>query len=390
MKEARIRELLDGWLKDQLDPQDESELMKLLIDADLEQERQRIIESYYDQLPRQYDMEPGVADGIFRSIVSASAIRERPGRVVSGWWKYAAVAAIAGLVLLTGTWWLVKSNRVSDGMAAVNVYKNEVKPGGNHAVLTLSGGASIVLDSVVGGQLANQGGAQVVKMTGGSISYKAAEGNTAMVYNTLTTPAGGKYQLTLSDGTRVWLNALSSIRFPAAFNGAERTVDITGEAYFDVARNDRKPFNVRMNGLEIEVLGTSFNVNAYPDESAIRATLTQGAIRLVRGGNGMLLKPGEQGETKGKDGLEVVKDVDAEQAIAWKNGLFSFDNADVQTVMRQLSRWYGIEVRYEGKPSAVSFGGTMGRDLDLTQVLTGLSKSGIHFRLEGKVLTVLP
>jgi transmembrane sensor len=206
----------------------------------------------------------------------------------------------------------------------------------------------------------------------------------------VTTPAGGEYEITLSDGTKVWLNAISSLKFPTVFDGPDRTVDLTGEGYFDVAKNVGKPFHVRVNGVEVDVLGTEFDVNAYADETSIKTSLLNGSVRLLRGGTTMLLKSGEQGQTTGAEGLGLVKDADLDAAVAWKKGYFSFEDANVQTVMRELSRWYGIEVKYEANPAGGSFGGEMGRDLKLTQVLDGLSKSGVHFQLEGKVLTVLP
>jgi transmembrane sensor len=165
---------------------------------------------------------------------------------------------------------------------------------------------------------------------------------------------------------------------------------LTGEGYFDVAKNIGKPFHVWANGVDVGVLGTEFDVNAYADETSIKTSLLNGSVRLQRGAATMLLKPGEQGQTTGTEGLAQVKDADLDAAVAWKKGYFSFEDANVQTVMRELSRWYGIEIKYEGNPAAGSFGGEMGRDLKLTQVLDGLSKSGVHFQLEGKVLTVLP
>lgn len=180
------------------------------------------------------------------------------------------------------------------------------------------------------------------------------------------------------------------LKFPTSFNATARTVELTGEAYFEVAVNKSKPFHVKVNGMDVEVLGTAFNVNAYPDESSIKTTLLEGAVKLVKGKNDIMLKPGEQAQTTGESGLLLNKDVNVDQAIAWKNGHFSFDGSDIYGVMRQISRWYGVEVQYDGAVPGKSFDGTIGRDLNLTQVLTGLSRGGIHFRLEGTRLTVLP
>jgi transmembrane sensor len=318
---------------------------------------------------------------------------EEPGRVrwILPRRGMIVAAAITGLVLLGGLWLLVNRKKDSEKQVVANVYRNDVDPGGNHAVLTLANGARILLDSAGNGNLVKQGGTQVVKVVPGKLAYWAGGGEkTVTVYNTVTTPAGGEYEITLADGTKVWLNAISSLKFPTAFDEPDRVVELTGEGYFEVAKNSGKPFHVRVNGVEVDVLGTEFDVNAYSDETSIRTSLLQGSVRLMRGGHAMLLKPGEQGQTTGDAGLALVKNADLDAAVAWKKGYFSFEDANVQTVMRQLSRWYGIEIKYEINAAAGSFGGEMGRDLKLTQVLDGLSKSGVHFRLEGKMLTVLP
>jgi transmembrane sensor len=289
-------------------------------------------------------------------------------------------------------WW-AKRNKVSDSMAVVNVYKNDIKPGGNHAILTLANGTHIMLDSAGKGNLVSQGGAQLIKMDSGNLAYKAmANDSRAISYNTLATPAGGQYQVTLSDGTRVWLNALSSIRFPTTFKGDLRSVDLTGEAYFEVAKDKRSPFHVNANGVDVQVLGTEFNVNAYPDEPSIKTTLVQGSVRLAKANANatLLLKPGEEGQTSGVSGLLLNKNVDIDQTLAWKNGKFSFEGANIRAIMRQIARWYNVEVRYQGDPGDDLFDGQIGRDLNLSEVLTGLSRSNVHFKIDGKVLTVLP
>jgi transmembrane sensor len=317
--------------------------------------------------------------------------QKTPIRHLPIWRRYIAAAALTGLVALTGILWWAKRNEVSDSTVAVNVYKNDVKPGGNHAILTLANGTHIMLDSAGQGNLVSQGGAQLIKVDSGNLAYKAMDSNhNTISYNTLATPAGGKYQVTLSDGTRVWLNALSSIRFPTTFKGSIRSVDLTGEAYFEVAKDKRKPFHVNANGVDVQVLGTEFNVNAYPDEPSIKTTLVQGSVRLAKANATLLLKPGEEGQTSGTSGLVLDKDVDIDQALAWKNGKFSFEGADIRTIMRQIGRWYNVEVRYQGDPGDYLFDGQIGRDLNLSEVLAGLSKSNVHFKIDGNVLTVLP
>jgi ferric-dicitrate binding protein FerR (iron transport regulator) len=304
--------------------------------------------------------------------------------------RYMAAAAMIGLILLGGGFWWIRESRPYPVVTAENYYKNDVAPGGNRAILTLADGSTITLDSAGKGNLVKQGNAQVTKVDAGKLTYKAVGNNAPAVYNMVSTPAGGRYQVTLEDGTRVWLNALSSLRFPTAFNGTYRSVELTGEGYFEVSGNKNKPFRVSVNGIEVEVLGTQFNVNAYSDESSVKTTLLEGAVKLRKGGSDILLKPGEQGQTTDKEGFVLVRNANVGEAVAWKNGFFSFDDANIQTVMRQIARWYGIQVRYEGSPTRALFWGKMQQDLNLIQMLTGLGKSNVHFRLEGTTLTVLP
>jgi transmembrane sensor len=392
MKEARLRQLFEGWLHNQLSAREQAEWMELLVDPTLESVRQQIIENYYEQLPLQYSMEPEVAEALFRSILPESAPSKSVNIWSNSWRRYIAAAAIIGLVALTGILWWAKRNEVSDSRVVANVYKNDVKPGGTHAVLTLANGAHIILDSAGKGNLVNQGGAQLIKVDSGNLAYKAmASDGDALSYNTLTTPAGGQYQVTLSDGTRVWLNALSSIRFPTTFfKGGGRSVDLTGEAYFEVAKDKKRPFHVNANGVDVQVLGTEFNVNAYPDEPSIKTTLVRGSVRLAKASATLLLKPGEEGQTSGTSGLVLDKNVNIDQTLAWKNGKFSFEGANIRTIMRQIGRWYNVEVRYQGDPGNYLFDGQIGRDLNLSEVLTGLSQSNVHFKIDGNVITVLP
>jgi ferric-dicitrate binding protein FerR (iron transport regulator) len=387
MTQEAFKELLDGFQADTLS----TEQRKTLADLLHSPERRKELENLFDQEP---DTSGGVDPEILQLVYQQVRLNmDQPARVrrLLPRRNYVVAAVIAGLLTLTGFWLLLNKKKEARNLAIANVYKNDVSPGGNHAVLTLANGARILLDSAGNGNLVKQGSAQVVKVVPGKLTYRPGVGGTNVtVYNTVTTPAGGEYEITLGDGTKVWLNALSSLKFPTTFDGPDRTVDLTGEAYFDVAKNIGKPFHVRVNGIEVDVLGTEFDVNSYADETSIKTSLVQGSVRLQRGGTTMVLKSGEQGQTTGADGLALVKDADLDAAVAWKKGYFSFEDANVQTVMRELSRWYGIEIRYEVNPAAGSFGGEMGRDLKLTQVLDGLSKSGVHFRLEQKVLTVLP
>ncbi|MCK7557600.1 FecR domain-containing protein [Chitinophaga sedimenti] len=249
----------------------------------------------------------------------------------------------------------------------------------------MADGQVVTLDSTGARDLSRNG--TVVRQQGGRLLYGNAS---AVSYNTLQTPRGGQFQLQLPDGTEVWLNAASSIRFPTAFPGKERLVEVTGEVYMEVARNADQPFRVKVNEqVNVQVLGTRFNINAYSDEKNIQTTLVQGAVKVKSGDTGTILQPGQQAQVS--DNIRVVP-ADVDQVMAWKNGLFNFHNMELKEVMRQLSRWYDIDIEYRGTIAPREFWGKMGRNLTLSEVLKGLEGAGINFKIEenGKKLVVLP
>lgn len=263
----------------------------------------------------------------------------------------------------------------------------DIGPGKEGAILTLSDGKQVVLDSLGNGVVAIQGGAPV-HIRNGALVYEQSAATNGL--NTVVTPKGRQFHVVLPDGTKVWLNAASSISYPVAFTHRERTVVVTGEAYFEVAEQAAQPFTVKVNdSLKIQVLGTSFNVNAYTDEPAVNATLLQGSVKVVTGTQQQMLLPGQQVQA-GKT-VKLVKQVNTGLVMAWKDGVFAFENADLATVMRQLSRWYNIEVVFEGHVVAGTFSGEIDRSLSLKQVLNGLSNASIHYRIEeGNKLVILP
>jgi ferric-dicitrate binding protein FerR (iron transport regulator) len=316
--------------------------------------------------------------------------------------------AAAALLFIAGAGAYLWLNRSSGQQQIVRqapapVLEKDVEPGGNKAILTLSDGSKISLNNANNGTLAQQGNTTVVKLANGQLSYHAS-GKTSreILYNTMTTPRGGQYRLSLPDGTQVWLNASSSITYPTSFTGQERKVEIKGEAYFEVAplipkgEHKKIPFKVYIapssgsEGMEVEVLGTHFNINAYEDESATKTTLLEGAVKIKKGSDAILLKPGQQASCSGNSGFSLMEDADLEESIAWKNGLFSFKEADLTQIMRQLARWYDLDVRYEGTISKRRFTGKVFRNLKLSETLKVLELSHIHFRIEGNRLTVTP
>jgi ferric-dicitrate binding protein FerR (iron transport regulator) len=269
-----------------------------------------------------------------------------------------------------------------------------VAPGHDGAILTLADGKQIVLDSSGNGALARQGNTAITKLGAGELTYQAETTSPAeIMYNTLSTPRGRRTSVVLSDGTRVWLNAASSIKFPTAFTTGSRVVEITGEAYFEVAKQPSQPFIVRTlhtSPLEIQVLGTSFNITAYSDEDAVSTTLVEGSVKVVSGSGTKLLTPGQQLIAKSDGRLELNPAVDLQKVIAWKEGNFLFRGDELTTIMRQLSRWYDIEVHFDGAVSD-HYTGKISRQVNISQVLKMLQAAGgVEFSVQNKEVKVLP
>lgn len=269
--------------------------------------------------------------------------------------------------------------------------KSDAAPGGNKAIITLSNGSTIVLTGAKNGTLASQGNMVINKTADGLISYADSKENASLkslVYNTASTPRGGQYQFVLADGTKVWLNSASSIKYPVQFIGNERKVELTGEAYFEVAHDAKKPFRVVSNGQTVEVLGTHFNVNAYGDEGQVKTTLLEGSVKVSSQNINTIIKPGEQAQFD--NGKINVKNVDVDEVVAWKNGFFYFEDNNIQEVMRQLARWYDVDIKYEGKLPSREFSGEISRNVNASQILDILSFKKIHYKIEGKTIVVMP
>lgn len=303
-------------------------------------------------------------------------------------WLRIAAAAAAVVILGYGFWFFaLRQGSETAPSVAVEQPVQDIAPGGNKAVLTLGDGTKVVLDAVGSGAITNQGTASVIKTGDGELAYipsEAGNNNLPATYNTVRTPRGGQYQLVLSDGTRVWLNAASSIRFPAVFDGNDRRVEITGEGYFEVAPDKQRPFYVSAGSVSVQVLGTHFNINAYDDEESIRTTLLEGSVKVSSPGQSLTIQPGQQAKLRrSSQRLETINKVDLEQAVAWKNGYFSFDNLGFGDIMRSLARWYDLDVVYEGSVPDIGIGGKMGRDVRLSKLLEFLESAGVHFRIDG-------
>jgi ferric-dicitrate binding protein FerR (iron transport regulator) len=269
-----------------------------------------------------------------------------------------------------------------------------ISPGHQGAILTLADGRQLTLDTLPNGIIAEQNGSRASLKDGQLAYHPMTPAGTASMYNTITTPRGRQYRMELPDGTKVWLNAASRITFPTAFTGAERKVAISGEVYFEVTRNADKPFMVSTADADIEVLGTNFNISAYSDEDNVRATLLEGSIKVLKKGlsgdsgshTGVILKPGQQAVIGRR--LRVDTNVNIEQVIAWKNGLFYFNSTGIAAVMQQLSRWYDIDVKYEGEVPDINVTGKMDKGLNLDEILEFLTKMEVKNRLVGRTVIV--
>ncbi|MFX1708551.1 FecR domain-containing protein [Chitinophaga sp. CC14] len=338
-----------------------------------------------------YAMHKEVIDGVAARITPPVPVRKEK---THRWLPYQVAAAVAFLLLAGGGWrWYSRSSSTSQVAqhTVAPALANDAAPAGKKAILILANGASVTLDSVASGLLTRQGQTQIIQSAGGSLLYSSAAGASAEpLYNSIITPRGGQYQVTLSDGTKVWLNAASTLRFPAAFTGTQRQVTLTGEAYFEVAKNADKPFLVTVNNLRVTVLGTSFNIMAYEDEAAVNTTLLDGAVKVTEGNNATLLQPGEQAQVVSQGNIRVVKHADLNAVMAWKNRLFWFEQDDIHTVMRQLSREYNIAVEIRGNIQR-HFTGSIPRDVNVSTVLEVLEKTGgVHFTMNNGKIIVTP
>lgn len=317
-------------------------------------------------------------------------VKMRPSLRASWWAAAAAILAVAALLYLF-------SARREPDVVVTGVLK-DVPSGGNRATLTLADGRVIRLDSAGKGAILAKGNTAIVQLDTGLLRYSSGVSGNDLAFNTISTPRGGQYQVVLSDGTHVWLNAASSLRFPTAFAGGRRTVELTGEAYFEVSRKP-EPFAVSVvparsgaDTMRVAVLGTHFNVNAYTNEAVQTVTLLEGSVRVEKGTALHVLRPGQQAIAEGSGrSFRVDTDADMDEAVAWKNGQFIFNNVPLETVMRQVERWYDVDVRYEGEVKPIVFNGQLSRYANVSRLLDLLQTTGeVHFTIENKKIVVRP
>ncbi len=303
-------------------------------------------------------------------------------------WYRIAVAASILIFLSIGSFFLLHQKKQ---VLLNNIAKNALAPGKNMATLTLANGKKVILGNTVNGKLASEAGVTISKTKNGELVYTAhaATAKDESQFNTLETSKGEQYQVVLPDGSHVWLNAASSLKYPVVFAGKERIVELSGEGYFEVAHNKAMPFKVISANQTIEVLGTHFNVMAYPDEKAIKTTLLEGSVKVSNRSGSKMLIPGQQSQVVGGS-IDVVNNVDLEDVVAWKNGYFKF-NENLECIMSKISRWYNVDVVYQGKPDPkLFFGGKISRTRDIAEVLKIMEYTGnVHFKIEGRRIIVM-
>lgn len=394
MPVSRLEYLFNCYAQHNCSEKEEEEFMNLLSNSENEVEVKKLLDEVIENAGSESSMSDETAASILQSILqknSAKVVSIENNRSVFSFWPRVAAAVAILFISGTGYWFLSNQNieKTVSPVALSSAKPSQVLPGGNHAILTLADGTKIVLDSIQNGNI--KGGSAKINKQGALLVYDASsvsKTNAPVVYNTLTTPRGGQYQLILPDGSKVWLNASSSIHFPTAFIGKQRDVELTGEAYFEVAKNKEKPFRVNVNGMQVEVLGTHFNVNDYGDEGNIKTSLLEGSVKIKSGQTSGLLKPGEQAVLDKNASKIEIKKADMNEVVAWKNGLFEFDGAGVTTIMREISRWYDVDIVYEGEIPVRRFEGKISRDAQLSDVLKILELSDVKFKVEGRKIVV--
>jgi ferric-dicitrate binding protein FerR (iron transport regulator) len=379
-------------------------LLVLYMQDKISPEQREILESWKNSSPANlYQFEQLTDPGILRQklklyseiIAGEEELVQEPSRVISmirsKWFRYAAaIVVLTGLAVFFKPW---QQRRIEQPITTTEGSNQKKSQATNSAVLVLADGSTILLDSAVNGQLTHQQGVKVLKTGDGQIKYQSSKDNKTTAgtgVNTIRTPRGRQYQLTLPDGSQVWLNAASSITFPPVFDSRTRKITVQGEVYLEVAKDARRPFLVNVNDKEtVEVLGTHFNINAYEDEPYIRTTLIEGSVKVARGELTSLLKPGEQAMVNSKGALQKSTEVNIEQVIAWTKGKLAINSADFQGLMRQISRWYDVDVVFTGQMPDLRVGGFIRRDVNVSTVLDFLKGNGVKYEFDGKTITIL-
>lgn len=390
----RLHFLLNQYANKKTSQVEENELFDLLSRTE-NKEIEPMLTAILEQTSPMPDAER--RDRILRNVLAAPGQKElqgKGGQMRRMWHRWAVAASVLLLLALGGYFLFFNEPAKQDEIVKREPVKDIEAPKGTKAMITLVNGERVLLDSITNGTLATQGNVNVIKTADGRIVYSPETGvvSKEIEYNTMFNPRGSlAVPLTLIDGTIVWLNSESSLRYFTSVGNGERRVEITGECYFEVAPDAARPFIVKdvKRGAEVQVLGTAFNVNTYTDEPVMKVTLLEGSVKVstVHSPQSTVIKPGEQAQVN--NNIKVVGNVDIEQVVAWKNGMFKMTSADIGTIMRQLARWYDVEVIYEGAIPKGTISGEVPRNLNLSEVLKVYEYSGVKFRIEGRKIVVM-
>lgn len=392
MTDSRITYLFYRYFDNTATSAEKQELMELVNVNEYSEDIQQLMQEAWETFIAEREVfSQETSQKMLEQVFASNSIGSAPVHLkLLRWSKYAAAAIV--IILATAAFWFFssRSQKTINYSTAAN-QKQDLLPGKNSALLTLADGKQVVLVDASTGKLALQGNTEIIKSDNGQLQYLSlnSDNKQEVLYNTLSIPRGGQYKVVLPDGTQVWLNAASSLKYPTAFNGNERVVQLEGEAYFEVAKNAAQPFRVEVKDVKVTVLGTHFNINGYTDEAHIKTTLLEGSVKISKGPVQQLLHPGEQAITGKSSTIEVVK-ANSDEVLAWKNGYFNFHRSNLQEVMRQLSRWYDVDIKYEGKVPDREFGGEISRNSKASEVLKILELSDVHFRIEGEHIIVMP
>lgn len=401
MADKTIISLWQRFFREGLSPEEKEALAQWIENSSQNEELKALLENSWNEFEPDGKITDEKAASMLGTILArAKGIESAAVPVIplkTKIWKRMAVAASIIFVVGLGAYllFLNKSDRSNEtGFTKTEVPAEIKAPETNRAVITLANGQQVYLDSVGNGALAMQGNVQIIKESDGRITYTGSEKE--VVFNTLSNPRGSRViDMTLADGSRVWLNAGSSITYPVAFVGPERKVSITGEGYFEIEHDVNKPFFVSKGDIQVQVLGTHFNVNAYDDEPNLKVTLLEGSVRVTlrhaQSNKTQILKPGQQAVTGVSGELSMADNIDLDQVMAWRNNKFVFgDKADIRTIMRQIARWYDVNVEYRGTITN-HFGGSISRDVSMSEVFRVLQATGnVKCKIEGKKVVVMP
>jgi ferric-dicitrate binding protein FerR (iron transport regulator) len=385
--------LLKKYLKEELDEEEEQELefWKSQSEANRQIFEKLTDDNYLLQaVSDSYKIDSDeIAQQKINVLIDASQVTTGVAKETlrrSIWLRLSVAAAILLLLAVSAVYVLRKKQQPGTDVAKASNEKPDIIPGNYKATLKLANGRSIELDSATIGQLAQQGGIQVLNKSGLLVYAPSnVEDKGEVIWNTLSTAKGQTYPLLLSDGSRAWLNSESSIRFPVSFKGDLREVQITGEVLFEVAHDPSKPFKVTARDINVQVLGTTFNVNAYNDEEAIKTTLIEGSVQVTKGIQRKKIKPGQQAQVLAHE-IKVVENVDVDKIIAWKQGYFRFKEDKLSEAMKNIARWYNVEVVFVGNAGNVEFSGDINRSSNLSEVVKLLAAMDVDARIEGRKL----